>query len=84
MEKKYSIEDLERAVSTVKDGGISIREAERVYSVLFDTIRRRVNGYVDMVCQRPGSKPSLGVELEKELFEAVIELQKIGHGISRK
>jgi hypothetical protein len=35
-------------------------------------------------CQRPGPKPTLGAELEKELYEAVTELQKIGHGISRK
>jgi hypothetical protein len=84
MGKKYIVEDLERAVSAVKDGGISIREAERVYSVPFDTIRRRVNGSVDMDCRRLGPKPELGVELEKELYEAVIELQKIGHGIRRK
>jgi hypothetical protein len=65
-------------------GNISIRESERMYSVTFNSIRRRVNGSVDMVCQRPGPKAALGVELKKELYEAVIELQKIGHGIRRK
>jgi hypothetical protein len=68
----------------VKDGEISITEAERVYSVPFDTIGRRANGSVDMDSKRPGPKPALGVELEKELYEAVIEVQKIGHGIRRK
>jgi hypothetical protein len=84
MGKKCSMQDLERAVIVVKDGGISIREAENAYSVPFDTIRRRANGSVDMVCQRPGLKPALGVELEEELYESVIELQKIGHGIRSK
>jgi hypothetical protein len=37
-----------------------------------------------MDCQRPGLKLALGVESEKELYEAAIELQKIGHGVSRK
>jgi hypothetical protein len=31
MRKKYNMEDLERAFSAVKDGGISLREAEGVY-----------------------------------------------------
>jgi hypothetical protein len=39
---------------------------------------------VEIDCQRPGPKPALGVELEDELYEAVTELQKIGHGIRRK
>jgi hypothetical protein len=71
MGNKYSMEDLERAVSAVKGGGISTREAERVYSVPFDTIGRRANGSVDMDCQRPGPTPALGVESEKELKMAV-------------
>jgi hypothetical protein len=37
MGKKYNMEDLEKAVSAVKDGGISIREAEGVYSVPFNS-----------------------------------------------
>jgi methionyl-tRNA synthetase len=45
MGKKYSMEDLERAVSAVKDGGISIREAESVFSAL-QHIRMRVNEWV--------------------------------------
>jgi hypothetical protein len=78
------MKDLERTVSVAKDGGISIREAERMYSVPFDTIRRRANGSVDMDCRRPGPKPALGVELEDEQYEAVIELQKTEREISRR
>lgn len=82
--KKYTKVDLERAVSAVKDGGISIREAEKAYGVPFNTIRRRVNGEVDMDCERPGPKPMLGVNCEKEIYDAVVELQQMGHGLSRK
>jgi hypothetical protein len=37
-----------------------------------------------MGCQRQGPKPALGVESEKELHEAAVKLQKIGHGISQE
>jgi hypothetical protein len=37
-----------------------------------------------MDCRRPGPKPALGVESQKELYDAIVELQKIGHGIGRK
>lgn len=84
MNRNYTYEDLERAVSAVREGGFSIRNAQRTYGVPFNTIRRRVNGSVNMNCQRPGPQPLLGSECEKEIYEAVVQLQKMGHGLSRK
>lgn len=84
MPRNYTDENLAMAVNAVREGGLSIREAERTYSVPFNTIRRRVNGSVDMHCKRPGPQPFLGTECEKEIYEAVVQLQKIGHGLSRK
>jgi len=43
-----------------------------------------VNDHVDKDCKRPGPKPFLGTECEKEIYEPVSELQKVGHGLSRK
>jgi hypothetical protein len=46
------------------DWGISIIKAVIVISALQHFIRWLVNGSAYMNCQRPGSKPVLGVELE--------------------
>jgi hypothetical protein len=35
-------------------------------------------------CQRPGQKPALGVESEKEQHEAAVKLEKSRHGISQE
>ena len=35
-------------------------------------------------CKKPGPKPLLGIEFEKEIYESVTELQKVGHGLSHK
>ncbi|KAK9688434.1 CENP-B N-terminal DNA-binding domain [Popillia japonica] len=78
MNRSYTNEDLEEAVSAVRVGGLSIREAERTYQVPFNTIRRRVNGSVDMNCKRAEPQPLLGTECEKNIYEAVLQLQKNG------
>ncbi|KAK9688436.1 CENP-B N-terminal DNA-binding domain [Popillia japonica] len=74
MNRSYTNEDLEEAVSAVRVGGLSIREAERTYQVPFNTIRRRVNGSVDMNCKRAEPQPLLGTECEKNIYEAVLQL----------
>jgi hypothetical protein len=33
---------------------------------------------------RPGAKPFLVTEYEKEIYKAVTELQKVGNGLSHK
>jgi hypothetical protein len=43
-----------------------------------------VNDHVDTDCQRPGPKPFLGTACEKEIYESVTELQKVGLGLSHK
>jgi len=43
-----------------------------------------VNDHVDTDCKRPGPKPCLGTECEKEICNSVTELQKVGHSLSHK
>jgi hypothetical protein len=51
--------------------------------VPLNTVRRRVNGSMEVYCQRPGPKTELRVELENELYEGVKDLHKIRHETSR-
>lgn len=44
----------------------------------------QVNDHVDTDCMRPGAKPFLVTEYEKEIYKAVTELQKVGNGLSHK
>jgi hypothetical protein len=54
MGRNYTDEDLATAVSPVQERGISVRVVQKTYGAVFNTIRRRVNGYVDTDCKRPG------------------------------
>lgn len=45
---------------------------------------KQVNDHVDTDCKRPGPKPFLGTESEKEIYKPVTELQKVGHGFIHK
>jgi hypothetical protein len=64
----------------VKDGEfIGIRDAQRMY---VSTIRRRINGSVDLKCRKPEPKPALDMEPEGESYEQLQE-QNIWHGISQ-
>ncbi|KAK9753781.1 CENP-B N-terminal DNA-binding domain [Popillia japonica] len=84
MNRSHTNEDLEKAVSAIREGGLSIRKSERTYQIPFNTIRRRVNGSVDMHCKRPRPQSLLGAECEKDIYEAVVQLQKMGHGLTTK
>jgi len=82
MKRKYELEFLERAVSAVKDAGMSYREVERTYGVPFKTIRDHVLGY--STSTQRGRKPVLPQEVEKELTVAFQEMREMGHGVRRK
>jgi hypothetical protein len=43
-----------------------------------------VNDHVDTDCKKPGPKPFLGTECEKEICDSATELQKVGYGLSHK
>ena len=51
--KQWSSESIKAAVDHVQSQGVSLRESLRLYNVLLETLRRRVNGVVAVVC-RPG------------------------------
>jgi hypothetical protein len=42
-----------------------------------------VNDSVDKDGKTPGRKPLLGSECEKGVYEAVIDLEEMGHGVNR-
>ena len=57
------------AVKCVEEGK-SLREASRLYNVPLETLRRRVNGTIDVVC-RPGPPTILTDEEERQLESCV-------------
>jgi hypothetical protein len=65
MERNCTDQDLVRVVSAVQDRNFSIREERKVYGVAFNTIRRRVSGYVDIDRKRLGPKLFLGDRLRE-------------------
>ena len=73
-----------RAISTVQHGGTFIRKEQMTYGLPFNKIWSWVNDCVYTDCNRPGPKPFLGTECEKEIYELVTELQRVGHGLSGK
>jgi len=84
MDRNYTEKGSVRAISTLQHASILIRKALRTYGVPLNKIWSQVNDHVDKDCKRPGPKPFLGTECEKEIYEPVSELQKVGHGLSRK
>jgi hypothetical protein len=63
MKNKYSKGDVKRAVTVVTDRKISSKEAEILLSALQHFVIMLMNWFVDMDCQRPGSKLALDIEL---------------------
>jgi len=69
---------LERAVSAVKEGGMSYRAAERFYEVPFKTIRDHV--LRNSTPTKRGPKTKLTENVEKKLSVAIKEMGDLGHG----
>ena len=70
------------AVKCVEEGK-SLREASRLYNIPLETLRRWVNGTVDVVC-RPGLPTILMDEEERQLESYVLEMAAMGFGLSRE
>lgn len=74
--RKYSLEDINKAVAEVKSGKWSLRQASKKYNVPRTTISRRVSG--KNTSNNIGAAPVLSQELEAELVGWMIRCQSIG------
>ena len=68
--KLWSPESMEAAVELIKRGDGGLRDAARFYNVPVETLRRRVEGKVQLHC-RPGPPTVLTEEEEARLAEYV-------------
>jgi len=82
MRRKYELELLDRAVSAVKDAGVSYRGAAKTYGVPYKTIRDHVLGV--STSTKRGPKTVLPQKMEKDLCEAIVEMRVMGHGVRRQ
>ena len=84
MSLEYTHENLQMAVSAVKDGGLKILTASKTYGIPFGTLYRRVKGHVDSDRFNRGPRTALSEEVERGLKETILEFQKKGFGLTRK
>ena len=63
-------------------GGMSVREAARLYNLPFETLRRRVVEKVGLEC-RPGPSTVLTEHEEEELASYCVKMADMGFGLSR-
>ena len=84
MDRNYTEKGSVRAISTLQHAGILIRKAQKTYGVPLNKDWSQVYDHFVTYCKKPGPKPLLGIEFEKEIYESVTELQKVGHGLSHK
>ncbi|MES9884149.1 MAG: hypothetical protein ABW185_25160 [Sedimenticola sp.] len=71
------------AYIAVKDDGIAVRKAAKIYCVPEATLRNRVNGSVHIDTVRSGAAPLLSQEEEVRLVDHVTLLAKVGYGYTR-
>lgn len=71
--KLWTEESMEAATRSVLDENRSLREASRLYNIPFETLRRRVHGYVMPGC-RPGPATVLTEEEEDQLASYLTQM----------
>ena len=72
---------MEAAFQYVKEQRCSLREASRLHGVPVETLRRRVNGMVDMDC-KPGPPTIFTSEEEDLLVKYIVNMGDMGFGLS--
>ena len=78
--KQRSKESMAAALQDVR-GGMSVREAAKLYNLPFETLRRRVVGKVDLECR--SGPPTVLTEHEDELGSYCVKMSDMGFGLSR-
>lgn len=80
--KQWSSESMSEAVKSV-EAGKGLREASRQYAVPVETLRRRVNGSVELEC-KPGPATVFTGEEEDEICKYLIAMADMGYGLTRE
>lgn len=80
--KQWSSESMAEACKSVEDGK-GLREASRQYCVPVETLRRRVNGTVELEC-KPGPATVFSKEVEDKICAYLISMADMGYGLSRE
>ena len=81
--KLWSDISMSAAMNSILKENKGLREAARLYNVPIETLRRRVNGSVDLHC-KPGPATVLTEEEEEKLAEYLIQMADMGFGITRE
>ncbi len=71
------------AINAVTNAGVAIREASRTYNVPYGTLHRRIKSGISTLDVKPGTKPSLGADVEQHLVSVITQLQHRGFGLTR-
>ena len=80
----WSDESMQSAVDSILHDNIGLREAARLYNIPVETLRRHVNGSVE-VGARPGPATILTDEEEEDmLVKNLVEMADMGYGLTRK
>ena len=79
----WSDESMQAAVDSSLHDIRGLSEAARLYNIPVETLRRHVNGSVE-VGARPGPSTILTNEEEDVLVKYLVEMADIGHGLTRK
>lgn len=85
--KSYSTEDLNKAITAVKNGELSYKKASQLYRIPRSTLIARCKGWKNRPASgrdRPGRVPDLSQETEAELAQHLETLNNWGFGLSRK
>ena len=80
--KLWADKSMVNAVKSVQEGK-GLREASRLYSVLMETLMRRVTGVVEIVC-RPGPHNILTESEEQRLAVYIVDKAEMGFGLTKE
>ncbi|XP_071795300.1 uncharacterized protein [Asterias amurensis] len=82
--RKYSPDNLDKALAAVTDEGFSVKKASRIYAVPYSTVYDRVNGRIKKLqCTKSGPDPLLSVEEEQTLVTYIELMASFGYEYSR-
>ena len=81
--KLWSDVSMAAAVKSVLDDNNALRQAARLHNVPIETLRRRVNGSVEMNC-KPGPGTVLTEEEEEKLSKYLVQMADMGFGLTRE
>uniref|UniRef100_A0A1X7TY21 HTH psq-type domain-containing protein n=1 Tax=Amphimedon queenslandica TaxID=400682 RepID=A0A1X7TY21_AMPQE len=76
--KLWSQTAMEEAVKTVIDEGSGLRQVARAYNMPVETLRRRVNGTVEVDCTEAWTRN------KDMVYDYLVQMSEMGYGLSRE